>query len=258
MLLWTPATRVGRVVAAVVVVLAAGSDILVLAFLPLAALRWYVRRDRYSAVLGGLLTLAVAVQVSGLLTGSSSRTLAPNPARAVIGYGVRAVPSAVLGQRAFPAKVNVEWLALAALAWVLVAVAVLVALRSTLVRPQWTFAVTAAVYSVVLYVLPVTLSGVATPRYAVAPAMLVVAVLAALLIPRSASLTPLWTVAVVLAVVCAVNFRVDNERAHGPSWHDELARARQACAAGTSTVDIPTAPVTSPSVAHVTCGYVRG
>ena len=261
-LVWTPRGRAGQVLGAVVVLLVAGSDILAVGYLPLAAFRAVRRpagrdRERYATVLAGLLALGLAVQVAGLLTGSSSRTLAPNPVRALTGYAARAVPDALLGQRFVGTRVDRHALVLAAVAWLLLGCAAAVALlarRTGLVRPAWPLAVAAALHSVALYVLPVVLSGVATPRYAVAPAMLLVTALAAVLQPAR-SRVPLYLLAALLAVVCVVNLRVHNARADGPRWGGALDRARHACASGARTVDVPVPP--SGSTVRLPCGYVR-
>jgi hypothetical protein len=269
-LIWSPRGRGGRTVAAVTVLLVVASDILTVAYLPLALVRAARRgrdgtRDRHGIVLAALLGLGVAVQVAGLLTGSSSRQLSPNPLRALKGYAVRAVPDALLGQRWVGTHVGGGTLVLAALAWLILAgVAVLVWAR--LVRPAWPLALSAAVHSVALYVLPVVLSGVATPRYAVAPAMLLVTALVAVLQPAGGavvgrSAAPLLALAALLAVVCAVNLRVDNLRAHGPRWSDGLDRARPSCLdsgpAGVAEIPVPP-PDSPPWTVRLPCRYVRG
>jgi hypothetical protein len=263
---WTPRSRAGRIVGAVTVLLVAGSDILTLAFVPLALLRAVRRqpdgrRDRYGITLAALLALGVLVQLGGLAFGTSSRTLSPNPVRALIGYVVRAVPAPLVGQRWLGSTVDTRWLVLAAVAWLLVAVVGLLVWTER-TRPAWPLAIAAVVQSVFLYVLPVLLSGVATPRYAVAPAMLVVVALVALLQPAGGtrfSAAPLYALAALLALVCAVNLRTDNFRAHGPTWDAALTHAREECRAGASTVDIPIPPPESPPWrTRVPCGYVVG
>jgi len=265
-LIWTPRGRAGRTVAAAVVLLVAASDILTVAYLPLALVRAARRRedgtrDRHGIVLAALLGLGVAVQVVGLATGSSSRQLSPNPVRGLKGYLVRAVPDALLGQRWLGTHVGGTGLALAALAWLILAAAAVVAWRR-LVAPAWPLALTAAVHSVVLYVLPVLLSGVATPRYAVAPAMLLIAALVALLQPEGAARpTAIYALAALLAVVCAVNLRVDNLRAHGPRWSDSLDKARPSCmdSGPGGVTEIPIPPADSPPwTVKLPCRYVRG
>jgi hypothetical protein len=109
--------------------------------------------------------------------------------------------------------------------------------------------------------LSVALSGVATGRYAVAPAMLVVTALVALAQPApgasSRAKVPIYGLATVLALVCLVNVRVDNTRAHGPSWSDELRAAQATCAAShPQTVDVPLSPVGEGWTATLPCTYL--
>jgi hypothetical protein len=258
-LLWTPAGWPGRAAAVATTALVTTSDILVIALLPLAVVRLAVRRDRYSAVLAGVLGSGLAVQVLGLLTGASERDTDLNPVRAAAGYLLRAVPGALAGSRWLGTDhTSVRWLALAAVAWLLVGLAVLAALRG-LTRPAWTLAAVAAVHSVGLYVLPVLLSGVATQRYALAPAMLVVVALLALLPPEPGRAGRAGLALVVLlAVVCAVNLRVPNLRAEGPSWSGELDRAREVCAEtganAVTTLRLP--PVDTAWQAELPCIYL--
>jgi hypothetical protein len=229
-LLWAPSRWPGRAVAVATVALVVTSDILVVALLPLAIVRLAVRRDRYSAVLATVFAAGVALQLLGLLAGTSSRETDFNPVRAAIGYVLRAVPGALVGTRWLGYDhTSARWLVLAAVAWLLVLAAVLVAWRR-LTRPAWTLAAVAAFHSVALYVLPVFLSGTATERYALAPAMLLVVAMLALLPPglsRSGAAGLVFVT--LLAVVCAVNLRLPNARADGPSWGEELDRARLEC-----------------------------
>jgi len=258
-LLWTPAGRSGRAVAVLTTALVATSDILVIALLPLAVVRYAARRDRYSAVLAAVLGSGVALQLLGLVTGASERETDLNPVRAMVGYLLRAVPGTLAGSRWLgPDHTSVRWLALAALAWLLVGVAVLVALRG-LTRPAWTLAAVAAVHSVMLYVLPVLLSGVAVERYALAPAMLVVVALLALLPPAGGRAGRAGVALVaLLAVVCAVNLRVPNLRAEGPAWSGQLEPARQECTdAGAAAVAVRIPPADTDWAAELPCDYLR-
>lgn len=248
MLIWTPHGRSGRIVAATVVLAVAASDILALAFVPLALARFLHRpggrRDRFGTLLAGLLALGLSLQFLGLASGSSSRQLTPDPALAVSGFVLRAVPGALIGERWLGASVDAGWLTLAAVAWLLVTLAVILALRR-LTRPGWTLAGVAGLHAAALYALPVLLSGTATFRYAAAPAMLVVTALAALLLPGTGTRgrIPLYVLATLLLVVCAVNLRVHNPRADGPTWSSELDRARTACADGRPTADLAIPPL---------------
>jgi hypothetical protein len=241
-LLWSPRGRAGRAVAVVTVLLVATSDILVVAFVPLALFRALRRtggggRDRFGITLAGALTAGLAVQVAGLLSGSSSRALVLDPVSAASGFLLRAVPAPLIGQRWLGQSMDATWLLLAGLAWLVVAAVLVTALRG-LTRPAWVLAGTAALHSAALYVLPVTLSGSAAPRYAMAPAMLVVTALVALLQPAPPGVpvasrppvAPLHLLAGLLAVIAVVNLRIDNPRADGPRWSAEVDKARTVCA----------------------------
>lgn len=264
LLLWTPRRRAGRVVALCGMGLTALSDILIMVFLPLAAMRLVVRRDRFSVALGGVLAFGLAVQVSGLLTGAGSRDLALDPVQPVAGYALRAVPAALLGERWLPeAGADPLRLAAAALAWLLIAAVVVIAHRRC--RPQWTLAVAAGTHSIALYALPVVLSGVAPQRYALAPALLVVASLAALLHPgtpvrrpgRGVVAAPLAVLVAGYAVVCLANFRVETVRDQGPQWSIELDRARLECVvAGVDSVAVPVTPAGSGWTVDLPCHYL--
>ncbi|PRY32028.1 hypothetical protein CLV70_102239 [Pseudosporangium ferrugineum] len=258
-LLWSPRGRAGRVVAVATVLLVATSDILVAAFVPLALFRAVRRagdgrRDRLGLALAGALAAGLAVQAAGLLGGSSSRALAPDPVPAATGYLLRAVPAPLVGQRWLGQGVDASWLLLAGLAWLVVLGVLAAALRGR-TRPAWVLAGTAALHSAVLYALPVTLSGVAAPRYTVAPAMLVVTALVALAQPappgetvaRRAQVAPLHLLAGLLAVVALVNLRVDNPRAYGPRWSAEVDRAGVACATDGTGTELVIAPLRVPA-----------
>ncbi len=213
-------------------------------------------------LLAGLLGAGIALQVIGLLTGNSERGLAPDPVLAVSGFLVRAVPAALVGERWLPDTVNAGWLALAAVAWLVVAAVVVSGWRRRDVRPNWALAGVAFVHAAAIYAVPVLLSGFATPRYALPPAMLLVTALVAVLEPTATGAgiaPPLWIFAAALAVVLAVNLRVDNSRAHGPQWNDGLHAAQQECAdPAATTARITIAPLNSSGWAAVLpCSYIR-
>jgi hypothetical protein len=264
MLLWVPRRRSARAVSAAAVLLVATSDILALAFAPLALVRALRRdpagrRDRHGIRLAALLGAGLVVQLAGLLTGSSSRQVSADPVTAVTGYVSRAVPWGLLGARVVGPTGTARWAAMAALAWLLVVVAAGFA-WARLTRPAWPLAVAAVLHSAALYALPVVLSGYATPRYAVPAAMLLVTALVALLQPVRAGWyrAPLYMLAVLLAVVWAVDLRVDNARAHGPTWRDQLPAARQECThASSAALAIPPQGTGTRWQAVLACDYVR-
>lgn len=260
LLIWTPAGRAGRVLAPVVVAATALSDILVLVFLPLAAVRLFVRRDRYSAVLAGVLAVGVAVQLSGLATGSSAREdISLDPVQPITGYVLRAVPAGLVGERWLPeAGSDPLRLALAALAWLLLAAAALVAVRRV-TAPRWPLAAATIVHSVGLYALPVILTGIAPPRYALAPTLLLLVALVAALHPGTTerSGVPLAVLAVGYAVVCALNLQVDTARDDGPRWSDELDNARTEClTTAPGSVAVPITPADADWTAELRCRHL--
>lgn len=252
-LLWRPASAAAKTVAVLLVALVATSDILVLTFLPLAVYEAWRSRQRHAVVLAGVLGAGVAAQLLGLATGASERPLDPDPVRAVTGVVLSAVPAPLIGERWLGTEVDARWIALAGLAWLLVAAAVVVAL-ARLTRPDWRLALLAAGHAAALYALPVLLSGVATPRYTVAPALLVVTALVALLQPAR-SRVPVYALTVLLALVWAVNLRVNNSRADGPRWSDELPAARQRCTAESVTT-VPISPAEEHWTADLSCRYL--
>ena len=134
-------------------------------------------------------------------------------------------------------------------------------------RPDWPLFVVAGLHSVGLYALPVFLAGDATPRYAAAPAMLVLVCLVCLLRPREPGTgllidrrrarIPLQVLAALMLVVFAVNLREDNLRAAGPSWSGELDRVGATCHQtpdATREVQIPPGPTWQ---TRLPCRYLR-
>jgi hypothetical protein len=285
LLIWAPKGKWARVLAVALVGLVAASDIIALVFLPLAFARWFwARRNRHSAWLLAVLSVSVALQISGLLVGSSSRAIHPNLFTAAYRYVLRAVPAGVLGQAWLGQTVHARWYAVAALAWLVVAGAAFLALRRV-TRPDVTLAVVAALHSVGLYLLPVFLEGIATPRYAAAPAMLVLVCLVCLLRPRTSAAggptskrapqarpvvwpslafltripaqVPLRILAVLMLVVFAVNLRQDNLRAQGPSWSGELNRVASVCGDHQASAVVTFPPGGPQWQSSLPCRYLR-
>ncbi|WP_173158913.1 hypothetical protein [Phytohabitans suffuscus] len=78
------------------------------------------------------------------------------------------------------------------------------------------------------------------------------------LLRPAGSRVPLYALTVVLALVAAVNLRVDNTRADGPLWSDELDRVRAACTVDDEAI-VPITPrdQTPLWLVRVPCDYVR-
>lgn len=253
-LLCRPTSMAGKVLSCAGIVLVVGSDILTGVYLPLVAFVLWFHRDRYAVAKAVAFVIPLAVQVLGLLTGASEREgLAPDPVRAVTGFVLRAVPTALFGERWVGTTVGGRSLVFAGLAWLLIGAALVLGLRKV-TRPRWTLVIAAGVHSALVYIAPVALSGVATPRYNVAPALLVLVTLVALL----NDVIGVRVLAALVLIVCAVNFRVDNLRAGGPDWHTGLRGAVAACAADPAgTVSVEVTPLAAPGW-HVAlpCDYV--
>jgi hypothetical protein len=266
-LLWTPATRTGRVILVLLVALSVSSDNVVILFLPLALARWYVRRDRLSAALAAIVGLGAAVSVAIPAFGIDMHpTIHPrvSPLWAVEAYVVRPLPQLLFGGGSIgdrPGR-GVAGLAITAAAWGCVAMAVLVAWRRR--TPRWPLATLAAAYSGGMYVFVVMTSGYALSRYSAPVALLIVTALVALLAPHPdarrvgpARWLPFGVLATGLLVVCALNFRIPNVRSDGPLWSKGLTSARVVCASGVRQADIPVSPTALGWDAKLPCDYLR-
>ncbi len=198
-LLWTPATLRGRIAAGVTVALTGLSTILIVAWLPLAALRLAVRRDRWSVTLASLVAGGSAVQLLGLWTGIASRSgisvTRLDPLWVVRTFAEWGLPSAVLGFRgtsglsAGPdggaAGLN---RGVISLAWLIVLAVVLAAIiggREGWLRPQWSLGTAAGVGAVWVYGLTAVANGAITYRYLVPVELLLFAAAVALLWPAT-------------------------------------------------------------------------
>jgi len=246
LLVTTPATRWGTGLSAGFVAVTAASDILVMAYLPLAALRALTGRGAARWLPTGALLVGLATQLLVRLVTDASRGLDPelNPVRLAGAVVARLVPLAVLGERfTGDPRAEADFLVAAAAAW-LVALVVLVASVRTAARRDLLFPLVAAAHALVLYLLPSMLAGVFTPRYAAAPAMLLISAAAAVLgRPSSGRQRALAVIATcLLAVVVAANLRVPNERAEGPRWSAEIERAESRCSADSGRVVVPVTP----------------
>ncbi len=255
-LLWAPKRRLGQAVAVAVVLLVAGSDILVALFAPVLLLRLVRRPDRQSFALAGALALGVAVQVCGLLFGSSSRPLKDGgPAQVGYGYARHVVPDTFFGEGfAGDAWRGAHWPLWVLLGGVALALVAVVGWRSP--TANWTLASVAALYSGIMLAVPTGLDSF-TLRYAAVPVMLLTAAVAAVLQER----LPKYLITVVFLVAWCSSLRTtDNPRHLGPTWSGALRQARVACQADpTATVTLPIAPVGRPVVGYATlpCDYLR-
>ncbi|MGE5827964.1 MAG: hypothetical protein ACM30G_06305 [Micromonosporaceae bacterium] len=242
-LLWAPASRTGRGVALSVVLLAALSSPLAVIYLPLAIARVLVRGDITGWTQMGWFIVGAGAQFGGLALGVTSRAdighTRIDPGWVVLEYGRWLVPNALLGE-AWWARAGghtVAYVALGAVAWlVLAAVAFVVARRLT--RPRWHLAAAASAASLAILAVELATLGARADRYLYTPALLLIAALAALLEPADQPVPQLrrpWlpaaALAVLLVVVGAANWRVENHRARARPWSEVVAGARAECAA---------------------------
>jgi hypothetical protein len=262
-LLWVPATRWGKLAAIVVVLVAAFNTPLVIVFAPLALARLVMRRDWFTASLFTTLSAGIALQFGGLALGWSTRTIGTrrySPIWAVEDYLSKVPATALFGEKwtfdritqgvcpQFIVTHTGEHRGLVVLSWVVLAAVVAVGVRVG--RPAWTLAALAAVHSIALYCTSIMTLGCTASRYFFAPALLLLAGMAAMLRPRAETAstgTPpatgngaltqtgrLSAAALALitltAVVCAANLRTDTPRSmYGDRFSDQLQAAREQC-----------------------------
>jgi hypothetical protein len=265
-LLWIPARRAAAVVTVVLVALTVTSDLATVAFLPVAVALLYFRRDRRSVAVFTVLLIGFCLQFAGLLIRHNPRDLGPprpDPVWALASFMLRPVPLILIGQRALPDDLtSPEYLALVSAAWLLVLGALVVAIRGW-THPDWVLAAVLFAQAAALYCTSVMAGGIAVPRYAAAPGLMVLAGIASLVRPPSNA--AIWrrgvvpALLVLVGVVCAINLRVDNPRAQGPSWRNSIRYARAACNDQPidATVPVAVSPRVNAVTAELPCGYIR-
>ena len=277
LMLWRPVTRAGQVCAPLIMLGATLTSILPVLLAPLVAARLIA--DRSKAAIAVALCWAAGlvaqwtVQVRGLSNRSSQ--LYTSPLWILRNYAARVVPRAIFGERALGGA-GVDYTGKAvrlyipdvaehqALIWGACAIVVAVACIALgrLTAPHWPLAVTALVFSVVLFVGEIVDNlPVVQPRYVIAPALLLYTAIVAWLRPRgvtydasparepeevpsgeapataarrpllrtAAAWAPVTVFALILAVAVGSNYRVVNSRSESPSWTSVVATARQTC-----------------------------
>jgi hypothetical protein len=248
-LLWTPATRRGRMAALLTVGMTGASTILIIGYLPLAAFRFAVRRTRHSAALFGLVLATTGAQIALLLTETASRAEKArfDPVWALKSYIGWAMPDSLLGFRATSgiasdannlgvvARQNAGVIVLAWLVLLAIVGIAVLGSRLGLLRPAWLLAVVAGGHSVWLLVMMTMALGHNTQRYLMPSELLLFATLTLLLLPapgagwRRAGVA-LAAFAVFVAAVGAVNYRfTDTYRSHAPRWTDQLRAGAARC-----------------------------
>jgi hypothetical protein len=253
LLLWRPGTRAGQLAAPVIMLGTTLSSILPLLFAPLVAARLLADRSKVSIAIAVGWAAGLVTQWSVQLRGMSNRQVSgwTNPLWILGNYVTRVVPRALLGEDALGGPgtngdghtlplVIPDMAIHTALIWgawaVVVAVIIIAVVRVT--APDWPLAVTALLFSVLLFVGEIVNNlPIVQPRYVIAPALLVYTGIVAMLRPRAAprprpaplAWTPVVVFALVLAVTCGFNYRVTNGRSASPAWTSIVAAATQKC-----------------------------
>jgi hypothetical protein len=275
--LWVPGTRIGRVISPVIILGVTLSSILPVVFAPLALARVFADRSKNAIFLVSFWALGLIAQVSVQLRGMSNRpsNWYTSPQWVLENYFSRAVPRAIFGEKALggpgtdengmPIPLHIISQAghdaLITMAWLVVAAAVVIAL-ARLTDPHWPLAVTALLFSVIVFLGEIVDNlTIVQPRYVIAPALLLYLAIVALLRPRgvmraaaaddaadragraagaararppgawraAGTWWPVAAFAVLLAVACVLNYRVINERATSPAWDTVVAKAWVHC-----------------------------
>lgn len=263
-LLWIPRTLAGRIVGPIVMLSVASSTVLTIFLAPLVVARLIVDRSKSAVIMVFFWIAGFALEMLPSLNGQTNRFQwgVNSPLWALKNYATRAVPRALFGEKAlggpgttvngYVAPLHITSVvghdALIAAAWTVVLIALLLALaRRT--HPNWPLAVTAALFSFLLFAGQLFINHhVVQPRYVIAPALLLYTAFVASLRPHGVAARergsrpmgimaalgwiPVGGFAVVLAVAVALNFRVVNGRTDSPTWTSAVAQARAACADG--------------------------
>lgn len=277
LLLWRPATRAGQVCAPVIMLAATLTTVLPLLLAPLAAARLVADRSKTAIAVTVCWAAGLVTQWTDQLRGTSNRStnLFTSPLWILGNYVTRTIPRTIFGERALggpgtnyrgsPVPLSIPSMAVhEALIWGACAIvgAVVVVALAKLTAPQWPLAVTALVFSVLLFVGEIVDNEhVIQPRYVIAPALLLYTAIVAMLRPRGvagdaslagepdgapsgdapagvtpagrlpavAAWVPVTVFAALLAVVVGFNYRVVNTRSESPPWTAVVTAARQTC-----------------------------
>ena len=277
LLLWRPVTRVGQVCAPVIMLGATLTSILPIFLAPLVVARLIADRSKSAIAVAVCWAAGLLAQGTVQLRGMSNRSneLFTSPLWILGNYVTRAVPRALFGELALggsgtnyagaPIPLTIPNMAVhEALIWgaCAIVVAVIVIALGRLTAPHWPLAVTALVFSVVLFVGEIVDNyQIVQPRYVIAPALLLYTAIVAMLRPRGVTgeasaagerdgvpsgdapataasrglrsvvvaWLPVTVFALLLAVVVGFNYRVVNNRSESPPWTAVVAAARQTC-----------------------------
>ena len=235
-LLWVPSSRLGRATATSVVALATMSNPLTAVLAPLAVGRLVVIRRLRDHLVTMVFAGGLAIQLVSMLVSPSERDLATTAptARLLARFVWHVAIGGLVGERLQADAPMMLVIVLALWAGVLWLIMLIAAWRLR-ADHRVLLAAAAAVGAVLTYAAPVLLSGWHTPRYAVAPALLALLALVAI-VDVLASDRGEWPVTaavaavlVTLTVAWVTSFPVHNERSDGPQWTPALDDAQRDC-----------------------------
>ena len=269
LLLWRPASRAGQVLAPLIMLGTTLSSILPVFLAPLVAARLIADRSKTAIAVAVCWAAGLVAQWTIQWRGMSNRSneLFTSPLWILGGYVTRVVPRALFGELALggpgtngeghPIPLRIPDMAVHdALIWGACAIVVLVVVVALTGRtaPAWPLAVTALVFSVLLFVGEIVDNlPIVQPRYVIAPALLLYTAIVAMLRPRGVAgdvpppggpdgeppggdapasvqaWAPVAVFALLLAVVVGFNFRVVNNRSESPPWTAVVAAATRTC-----------------------------
>jgi hypothetical protein len=241
-LFWTPRSTWGTASGALLLVVTALSNPFGAGLLVVALVRVWVQRHRSAAVFVVCLGVAVTVQFLVMLQAPErSAEAQPSVPRLVATYVSYVVSQATFGESI--AGRGARALALGAVGLVLLS-SLALATASVMQRRRATgtplFAAALLLGSLASWLVFYGLSGVATSRYVVVPASLLVIAVVALVV--SGARVGSWTawrrrVLVIAVVVVGAGWltSVPLPARHGPSWAPQVEDARARCDAGPTT-----------------------
>ena len=112
--------------------------------------------------------------------------------------------------------------------------AVLAIALARVTRPAWLLAGMLALHAVGYVTITIMLQGRPEDRYLIGPELMLFAALAALLVPVAGAdwrrRAPIIGLAVLIALVCAANYRLNTARTPSTPWDEMVARGRAVCA----------------------------
>jgi hypothetical protein len=254
-LLFHPRRARDIALASVVAFFAATSNGLALFYLPVALYLLWRRRDRPTAIVGGVFLLGIAIQVAVILTTTDTTPSGKSHLADLPGiYLVRAVGSALVGEHSLPEVWDSIGWGIAVLGGALfVMLVAFLAVRSC--GAQRLFGLLSVGYSIVLYVAPVyerstvglrlfsdmPYHPIAT-RYTTLSVWLLTSGLFVMLsgsrLRNTTRQVVTGVIVVQFAVLAALGFRETMPRSKGPEWGPSVTIAKASCRTD------PTKPVT--------------